>query len=233
MSENNMNENKTVDCLFIGHNEMNFQDYEKEIQKMGRTSGAFRDLNLNYINYQNTPYTASDIFNLFYQGNASGSSNGDGSNPQRKPISLDETFSGAIAYLGSFLDRRGLTFDYVNTFQAHKLLLKAESTGNQERLKLALFRAFFAEGRDISDPEELLEIAQANGFEGAAAREALDDEALSRQVREKQSQYTRMGISAVPTFVVEGEYTVSGAQTPEVLTQVIRDILDPDTQVRF
>jgi len=103
---------KTVDCFFIGHNEMSFSAYEPEVRKMGTHSGAYRDLNLNFIQYNNKPYTASDIFNLFYLSQESAQT--------LKPLNLDENFSSAIAYLGTYLQRRGYSFDFVNTFQAHK-----------------------------------------------------------------------------------------------------------------
>jgi radical SAM PhpK family P-methyltransferase len=107
--------NKTIDCLFIGHNEMDFSDYETQLREMSAFSGAYRDLNLNFIRYNSKLYTASDIFNLFYlNGNE---------NPwdsDKKPLNVGDTFSAAIAYLGSYLDRRGFTFDYVNSFREHK-----------------------------------------------------------------------------------------------------------------
>jgi radical SAM PhpK family P-methyltransferase len=101
---------KIIDCFFIGHNEMDFVEYEKEVGKMGTHSGAYRDLNLNFIQYNNKPYSASDIFNLFYL-------NGSRSTGDLKPLRLGETFSAAIAYLGTYLHRRGLSFDYVNSFR--------------------------------------------------------------------------------------------------------------------
>ena len=133
----------------------------------------------------------------------------------------------------------GITFNadsesrIYNTFLAHKLLLKAEEMGIQEKLKLALFEAFFAEQKNVSDPGELLSIAISNGFSREQAQAALEDEALSEQVRVKQRQYLNMGISAVPTFVFDHQYTVSGAQDPGVLSKLIRDILDSTTTVRL
>ncbi|MGI9292540.1 MAG: DsbA family oxidoreductase, partial [Pseudomonadales bacterium] len=88
-----------------------------------------------------------------------------------------------------------------NTFLAHKLLLKAEEIGTQENVKLALMRAYFADLKNISAPEVLLEIAIDNGFSREQAQTALQDETLSEQVRRKEQHYTRMGISAVLTFV--------------------------------
>ena len=66
------------------------------------------------------------------------------------------------AQLRALGEAEGVTFNansesrIYNTFLAHKLLLKAEELGNQERLKLALFKAYFAERKNVSDPEVLL-----------------------------------------------------------------------------
>jgi hypothetical protein len=56
---------KKIDCFLIGHNKMNFPEYENSIRQMGTSSGAYRDLSLSYIRYNNTPYHISEIYNLF------------------------------------------------------------------------------------------------------------------------------------------------------------------------
>ena len=113
---------KTIDCLLIGHNEMNFTDYEYSIRRMGVNSGAYRDLNLNFIQYNNERYTLPQIFNHFYCGNTSTGSSGS----SHTPFTLGETFSAGIAYLGSYLQRRAFTFDYVNSFQEEKEQLRVK-----------------------------------------------------------------------------------------------------------
>ncbi len=57
---------KVIECFFINHNEMDVVGYEKEIRKMGIHSDAYRDLSMNFIQYNNNPPSISDIFNLFY-----------------------------------------------------------------------------------------------------------------------------------------------------------------------
>ncbi|MCX7921501.1 MAG: PhpK family radical SAM P-methyltransferase [Clostridia bacterium] len=104
---------EVIDCLFIGFNEMNFEDYEKRVKLMGVNSGAYRDLNLSFIQYENKPYTASGIYNLF---NLKNNLSGDGMGP----MSVGNTLNTTIAYLGTYLNRRGLSFDYINSFQDEK-----------------------------------------------------------------------------------------------------------------
>jgi len=115
---------QTIDCLLIGHNEMDFEVYEKSVKDMGTSSGAYRDLNLSFLHYNDNPYTVSMIFNLF-NGN---------DNPAKgsvKPVGYGETFSAAVAYLGTYLHKRGFTFDYINSFQSGKEELAQKlKTGN-------------------------------------------------------------------------------------------------------
>ncbi len=99
-----------IDCLFIGHNEMQFEKYEEMVYSMGKRSPAYRDLSLSFIRYSDQTFTAAEAFNYFRQ-------------PEKddlSPISLGEELSPAITYLGTYLHRRGFSFDFVNSFQEGK-----------------------------------------------------------------------------------------------------------------
>lgn len=126
---------RVIDCMLIGHNEMNFREYEKTLRKMGENSGPYRDLNLNFMQFNNKPYYVSEIYNLF-------SMSEDPSDSSFKPVGLGETFSAAIAYLGTYLDRRGFTFDYVNSFQEKKEEL-AECLKNNRILTVAIITTLY------------------------------------------------------------------------------------------
>ncbi len=112
-----------------------------------------------------------------------------------------------------------------NTFLAHKLLHKAEELGTQEALKLALFEAYFSERKNVSDSEILIDIACEHGFTRELAQQVIDDDAVAQEVRQQQQRYSQMGITAVPTFVFNDRFTVSGAQDAGVLANVMQDIL--------
>lgn len=122
--------NKKIDCLFIGHNEMKFVEYEKMIRTMGEHSCSYRDLNLNFIRHNNKILTASEAFNEFHQTYVP-------NDESFKPVFLGDTFSLTIAYLGTFLKKRGFSFDYVNSFQFEKEAL-VQKLKNNDFLTIAI-----------------------------------------------------------------------------------------------
>lgn len=118
---------QNIDCLIIGHNQMNFKDYEEMVGSMGKDSEAYQDLNLNYIMYNNKPLTAGESFNTFYK--EAGNSN--------EAINLGELFSATIAYLGTYINKKGYSFDYINSFQDEKAEL-VEKLKNNNILTIAI-----------------------------------------------------------------------------------------------
>ena len=108
---------KSIDCLFVGHNDMRFADYEGMVRAMGTNSGAYRDLNLSFLNINDQPYSVPDLVNLL--------------DTDKELFHLGNVFSPAIAYLSTFLHRRGFTFDYVNSFQYEKERLAEFLTQNE------------------------------------------------------------------------------------------------------
>ena len=97
------------------------------LRLMGTKSGAYRNISLDLIQYDNKPYSVLDIYNLFNHENRIAD---DGSGR----FGLGNVFSGAIAYLGTYLSRRGFTFDYVNSFRDEKEYLIEKLKENNIRV---------------------------------------------------------------------------------------------------
>jgi len=121
---------KTIDCLIIGHNEVNFEKYVNDIKNMGINTGAYRDLNLSFIRYNERPYHPTGIFNFIAASEGL-------PGKAAAPIQDGESFSATVSYLGTYLDRRGYTFDYVNSFKAGQNQL-AEKLKQQNILTIAV-----------------------------------------------------------------------------------------------
>jgi len=140
----------------------------------------------------------------------------------------------AIAHSQETLAERGAAlgfhFDFArrvriyNTFDAHRLLHWAGIEGRQFELKLALFQAYFTDGRDISDHQVLSDLAAGTGLDGTRAREVLQSGAFTAEVREREQYYTSRGIHAVPSVIFNGRHLVQGGQPPEAFEQVLRQL---------
>jgi predicted DsbA family dithiol-disulfide isomerase len=111
-----------------------------------------------------------------------------------------------------------------NTFDAHRLLHWAEGEGRQRELKHALLRAYFTEGRDVSDRDTLVGIAAGAGLDAERARAILDSNEFAGEVRVAEQFFVEAGISGVPAIIIERHHLVSGGQPPEVFERAIREI---------
>jgi predicted DsbA family dithiol-disulfide isomerase len=103
-----------------------------------------------------------------------------------------------------------------NTLRAHRLIRFAADEGAGDDIVEALFRAYFLEGLDIGDIDVLASLAARVGFNFAAARGYLASEAGANEVRAEDRRARQLGIHAVPCFVLERGYAISGAQDPEM-----------------
>jgi predicted DsbA family dithiol-disulfide isomerase len=109
-----------------------------------------------------------------------------------------------------------------NSRLAQELGKWADTQPGGEAIHDALFRAYFVEARDISEPAVLLEIAQAVGLSVDGAREVLERRTFKDAVDADWKLSRQYGITGVPTFVV-GRQGVVGAQPYEVLEELVKE----------
>ena len=111
-----------------------------------------------------------------------------------------------------------------NTFDAHRLVKWAAEQGKQTEMKQALFEAYFGKAEDVSEPNVLLDCVESLGLDRARAEQILDSDEFANVVREDEATYQQAGVSAVPAFIVNGKYLISGAQEPDTLVQAFEEI---------
>jgi len=119
----------------------------------------------------------------------------------------------------------GFRFDIArsgSTFDAHRLVHLASEHGLQDAMKERLLRAYFTEGELMADHETLIAAAVEVGLPEDEARETLAGERYAQEVRDDERAAGELGISAVPTFVVDRKLGASGAQPPEALLDLLR-----------
>jgi len=121
-----------------------------------------------------------------------------------------------------------LKFDAIkrtpNTFDAHRLIRWAGTTGNQSAVVQQLFHRYFEQGEDISDHAVLLDAATSAGMERTAVAELLAGDADRETLSEEEQAARRMGVGGVPCFVIDGRYVLQGAQDVATWRKVIAGI---------
>ena len=108
-----------------------------------------------------------------------------------------------------------------NTFDAHRVLHVAGAAGLQAQAKERLLRAYFTEGRALTDRDTLVELAADAGVDPDTARAALAGDGYAAEVRADEREAAQLGITGVPFFVLGRRYAVSGAQPPELLLRAL------------
>jgi len=106
-----------------------------------------------------------------------------------------------------------------NTRAAHQLIELAQAQAKGQAVVDALFRAYFEEAKDVGDAKVLADIAAAAGVSGWPGQ------ANATSVAQKEEGVRGLGISAVPTFIIDRKLGVSGAHPPEALADAIRQAL--------
>jgi predicted DsbA family dithiol-disulfide isomerase len=95
-----------------------------------------------------------------------------------------------------------------NSRRAQELGKWAEAQGNGDPFRMAVYRAFFVEGRNIALVDELVRIAEDVGLQGEAAREVLAAESFSAAVDADWRRAGDLGITGVPTHLCGGRKLV-------------------------
>lgn len=107
-----------------------------------------------------------------------------------------------------------------NSRLAQELGSWADTQPGGEAIHDALFKAYFVDGKNIGDPEELIRIAQSVGLDARQAREVIEKRTFKDAVDRDWAKSREYGVTGVPTFVA-GRYGVVGAQPYEALVQLI------------
>lgn len=146
--------------------------------------------------------------------------------PEQAQMILDRVTDAAAGEGLGFRMDRALR---ANTLLAHRLLWWAEQPGSpveQERLKERLLQAYFIDGLDIGLPETLADLAAEVGADRDDVLGFLSTDAGRNEVADYLEQAADSGISAVPTFVINGQWAIPGAQDAETFVNVIRRLAD-------
>ncbi len=111
-----------------------------------------------------------------------------------------------------------------NTIDCHRLIHWSKEHGHQDALVERLFEMYFIEGKDIGDHAVLGEAAQDAGMDGEKVKELLDSDSDYDTIEQSIASAQKMGVQGVPCFIFDDKYAVSGAQSPDVIVDVLDQV---------
>lgn len=126
----------------------------------------------------------------------------------------------------------GISFDFdaitvaPNTLDAHRVIRWAAASGAdvQDKLARALFSLYFEQGKNVGDHAVLVEAARQAGMDAAVVEALLPTDSDRDEVTNEIVTASRMGITGVPCFLLDGKYAIMGAQDSAALADAIRQV---------
>lgn len=120
----------------------------------------------------------------------------------------------------------GIEFDFKgiqripSSIDSHRLIRYAERDGLAEDAVEQIFKEYFLLGQDIGNRSVLIRVAEDLNLDIDGFQDYLYGDEDIDEIREQNARAHRFGISGVPAFVVDGQFTISGAQEPAILQRI-------------
>ena len=111
-----------------------------------------------------------------------------------------------------------------NTMNAHRIINWAVLEDCQNKIVSELFKAYFVNGLDLGNNKILAKLASKYFMDEKSILRLLNSDNDISKIIDKDRTARRMGIKAVPMFIVADQYAVSGAQTADLWQTVVKDI---------
>ncbi|ASN07187.1 DsbA family oxidoreductase [Virgibacillus necropolis] len=140
----------------------------------------------------------------------------------------NENLANQAAELG--LTYRFDTMQPTNTFDAHRLAKYAEKQGKGKEMTERLLQAYFTDSLHIGDYETLTKLAVEVELDSAAVLDVLESTDYAKAVRGDEQEAQQVGVQGVPFFVFNEKYAVSGAQPPDVFSEVIEKVWEEENE---
>jgi protein disulfide-isomerase len=137
--------------------------------------------------------------------------------PIERARALNERLEGEASQLGLAWSMKNA--QPANTFDAHRLVALAAHQHKGAAMVERLFRAYFSDGLLISDRDTLNELASECDVDDAPSLWSSDD--FTSDVRDDEQKAAELGITGVPSLVIDEKFMVVGAQGSDHLLDVL------------
>jgi len=113
-----------------------------------------------------------------------------------------------------------------NTRLAHEATEYAREHGKGNEFHKILFRRVYAEGKDPSEWDVLRSVAREVGLDDEAMQKEVENEKYKVDVEEQVRWAYQIGVTGVPTYVINDRYAIVGAQPYEVFKNALEQIMN-------
>jgi predicted DsbA family dithiol-disulfide isomerase len=113
-----------------------------------------------------------------------------------------------------------------NTRLAHEATEYAREHGAANKFHKTLFRKVYAEGQDPSQWDVLRATAEEAGLNPDEMQQRLESGHYTEYVAEQVRWAQQVGVSGVPTYVIDDRYAIVGAQPYEVFKNALIQIMN-------
>jgi predicted DsbA family dithiol-disulfide isomerase len=114
----------------------------------------------------------------------------------------------------------------VNTFKAHQLIHWAGPEGKEHPLKMALFEAYFRDGKDLNNNEILADIAGGIGLDRDEALKVLNENRFAEDIRQEEEFWRQNGIQGVPAVIFDRRHLITGAQGVDNYASILKQLVE-------
>ena len=112
-----------------------------------------------------------------------------------------------------------------NTVDAHRLIWLADQHGCQDAVVEALFRSYFSDAQDIGNHQTLIDMGTEAGLERKAVEAMLNSEDGMDVFSNAKGMSQRYGVEGVPFFVIDQNFSLSGAQQADTFLEAFRQVI--------
>ncbi|PRP97398.1 Ribosomal protein S12 methylthiotransferase RimO [Enhygromyxa salina] len=208
-----------LDCLLVGMNSQRFVDYLDLVKSHGQSSGAYRDIRLSYVDYEGAPHQALDLLTKLYVRDGG---------TREVPFHNADFIWPTITYLGGYLTRRGLSFDFINAFTHEREALR-EKLRTREVLAVAISTTLYVVPWPITEIIEFVRSCDPNvaivvgGPYIANVTKSDDRLGVERQLQALGADYYVISSEGEATLARLLHALRSGAAVGEIDNLAIRD----------
>ena len=137
-----------------------------------------------------------------------------------------EQIKGMYNQLANQGKKYGIGFQFekalsFNTLDAHRLIQWAKIVDKSNELKEAFMLAYFTNGIDLSQQENILKVIEQVGLDTVKAKAILNSDDYTQEVEQDIYQSRQLRIRGVPYFLINENEVISGAQNDKVFENVL------------